>query len=354
MLLFGLGLALLLAEAAVRIFGHEGPIYTFRDPLVGRRYTRSWEGDVFVEESGQIVHLAFNAEGMRDRDWPEAPGAAQRVAVLGDSMVAGVAASRPFPSLALGAPPAPAEVMNWGVAGSSPSLELRLYEQRVRRYRPTLVVVAWFEGNDLSDDWQPLGGRRQAWMEERPDGALVHLPLAQASSPVSEWLARHSRFYVWQNRLLARLRRDGDDGGLRAGLRAFSAGGDAEVDRAWRFQERVLGRFAASVRADGARFAVLHLPTPEAVYDDAWQSVVERAGAGALDREAPRQRLEALCARLGVPFASAAPVLRERARQAPEARLFFARRGHLDDEGHALVAGVLERLSLTAQAGPAR
>lgn len=352
MLLFGLGVALLLAEAAVRIFGHEGPIYTFRDPEVGRRYTRSWEGDVFVEESGQVVHLAFNAEGVRDRDWPEARATPQRIAVLGDSMVAGVAAASPFPSRALRGAATPAEVMNWGVAGSSPSLQLRLYERRVRRYHPTLVVVAWFEGNDLSDDWQPLGGRRQAWMEVRPDGALVHLPLAEASSPASEWLARHSRFYVWQNRLLARLRRDGDDGGLRAGLRAFSAGGDAEVERAWGFQERVLARLDAAVRADGSRFAVLHLPTPEAVYDDAWQTVVERARAagGTLDREAPRQRLEALCARLGVPFASAAAALRQRAREAPGARLFFDRRGHLDEEGHEVVAGVLGTLSQAAHA----
>src|SRR5262245_34453654 len=65
---FGLVVALGLGEIALRIFGHEGPVYTIRDPVIGRRYTRSWEGDCYVEESERVVHLRFNREGMRDRD----------------------------------------------------------------------------------------------------------------------------------------------------------------------------------------------------------------------------------------------------------------------------------------------
>ncbi len=348
----------------MRIFGHEGPIYTFRDPEVGRRYTRSWAGEVWVEEARRVVPLAFNREGMRDRDWPEDAGGLPRVAVLGDSMVAAVGteegrrltavAARRLESQAGGGGPAGAgraapELMAWGVAGSSPALQARLYERRVRRYRPGLVVLAWFEGNDLADDWQPLGGRRQAWMAPGPDGALVHLPLPGPESPFSEWLARHSRLYVWQRRALARLRAgDGEGGagdGLRPGLRAFDPA-DAEADRAWAFLRDVLAHLAAQVAADGARLAVLHLPTPEAVADDLWAEVAARARAleRALEREGPERRLLALARGLALPVASAGPALRARAAADPAARLFFDRRGHLDDDGHALAGEALAEL----------
>src|SRR5687768_10503995 len=131
-LLVGLIVALGLAEIALRIFGHEGPVYTIRDPVIGRRYTRSWEGDCYIEEADRVVHLRFNREGMRDRDWSEerAPHTV-RIAILGDSMVAalGVPEEKTFAKLLearlqadenakASREPRTArtyEVMNWGV-----------------------------------------------------------------------------------------------------------------------------------------------------------------------------------------------------------------------------------------------
>jgi hypothetical protein len=354
LLLFGLVLALLLGEVLIRMFANEGPIQTFRDREIGRRFTRSWEGDVYVEEAGRVVHQRFNAEGMRDRDWPLEPlGGEVRAAVLGDSMVAALATDESrrftstlrFRSTPVGGPPADG-AMNWGVSGSSPALAVRLFETRVKRYAPDLVVLVWFVGNDLSDDWPALGGRRLRAAELRGDGTIAWPPFAEETSPLSEWLARSSRLYVWQKRLMARVRHE-DDRDPRPGVRALEVGSDPVLADAWRMADAVLARFNTSVRAAGARPGLLVLPCAEQVYDDLWNDT-ERAAqlrGTAVDRWAPQQRLKEVALRLDVAFRAVRPsasLLLSR----PDHHLFLGGTGHLNERGHDLVRGELDALLL--------
>jgi hypothetical protein len=371
LVLFGLCIALLLGEVLVRIFGHEGPVYTFRDPVIGRRYTRSWEGDVWNEEAGRVVHVRFNREGMRDRDWPEAPAAgASRIAILGDSMVAalGVDEEKTFPKLVqarlqtledakakeAGREPRRIEVMNWGVQGSSPALQSVLYEQRVRRYRPNLVVTVFFTGNDFSDDWQPIGGRRQGWGEVRPDGSLEHEPFGGSECSVSEWLARNSRLYVWQKRVLSRIDDDGH-AGLRPGLRIFDLSSDPELGRAWRFQEAIEKRIRSLVVADGSQYRAVLLPCSEEIHDDLWATVAAKAATFGwrFDRFWDLNTLAPIKGRgrLGDPeplrpmYGGVAEALLQAVDRRPstdsEAQVYLNGTGHLNERGHQVVSDAL-------------
>lgn len=347
---FGLVVALGGVEVALRIFGHEGPVYTIRDPVVGRRYTRSWEGDCWIEESERVVPLRFNREGMRDRDWPEARTAGRlRLAVLGDSMVAALGVeeqatfTRRLEALLPGPPDGGAEVMNWGVQGSSPALESVLYEVRVERYRPDLVWCVYFTGNDFSDDWQPIGGRRQGWGRVRADDTLEHEPFGGSAFSFTEWLARNSRLYVWQKRVLSRLH-DPEPEGPRPGLRIFDTSADPELGRAWEFEEQLLGRFARRVAAAGGAFAVVLLPCADEVYDDLWETAVASGAERGwrLDRGHAGERLRALCRRAGVSLLDLTTAMREAARGRPstevEAQLYLRGTGHLNERGHEVVA----------------
>lgn len=377
LVLFGLFIALLLGEVLVRIFGHEGPVYTFRDPVIGRRYTRSWEGDVWNEEAGRVVHVRFNREGMRDKDWPEERAEnTVRIAILGDSMVAamGVDEEKTFPKLleahlqALeeaqakesGRAARRIEVMNWGVQGSSPALESVLYELRVRRYRPQLVVTVYFTGNDFSDDWQPIGGRRQGWGEVGRDGTLAHVPFGGSEFSFNEWLARNSRFYAWQKRALAGLN-GGEPDEPRSGLRIFDASGDPELGKAWEFAYEIQQRLFNLTRDDGVRYGHLPilLPCADEVHDDLWQAAAAKAAARGwkLDRDGAEHRLvsdpvewtlgnsrNTTCGPV-ICLRSLRPAMLQavggRPSTDPEAQLFLRGTGHLNERGHGVVAEAL-------------
>ncbi|MFM8980970.1 MAG: hypothetical protein ACKOSS_10990 [Planctomycetia bacterium] len=348
LLALGVLLALLLGELALRLVGHEGPTGTFRDREVGRRFARSWSGEVLVEEAGRPVHLAFNAEGVRDRDWPARPApGALRVAVLGDSMVAALAtdAGQRFTALeslprAAGAPQA-LEVQNWGVSGSSPALATRLLEARVLAGRPHVALLCWFVGNDLSDDWPPLGGRRfQAAVLDARDG-LTWLPLAGETSPASEWLACHSRLYTWQKRMLDRLGAPAGEA-LRPGLRALEVQPDPLLEDAWRMAGAVIARFAQAARAGGAQPALLVIPCAEQAYDDLWEREAARARPPGErgERWAASARVLALAAGAGcVARAWRPPAGLQVARAADH--VFLGGTGHLNDRGHALLRAEL-------------
>jgi hypothetical protein len=281
---------------------------------------------------------------MRDRDWPTAkPAGERRMAVLGDSMVAALAtdeAARFTHGVAGHA------VQNWGVSGSSPALAVRLLETRVAAYAPDGVVLVWFVGNDLSDDWAPLGGRRFQAADLAADGTLTWRPFEEASSPFSEWLARHSRLYVWQKRMFARLGDEGA-GGTRPGLRALEVPTDPLLVDAWRMAEAVLARFAAATNALGgeARGAVLVLPSAEQVYDDLWErtEAAARAKGRTVERWGAQARLEGAAKRLGLAFHAErfTPGL---LLAKPADHVFLGGTGHLNERGHAQVRASLERL----------
>ncbi len=157
---FGVLLAVLIGEIALRIVGFSYPsFYTFDEHTAGRLRPGA-EG--WYREEGES-YVIVNAAGMRDeREITEAKGTDEyRVAVLGDSVVEAIQVPvdktfvrlvearlnecKPFGQRRV-------RLMNFGVSGFSTAQELQTLRHRVWAYQPDLVVLSFFSLNDVRDN----------------------------------------------------------------------------------------------------------------------------------------------------------------------------------------------------------
>jgi hypothetical protein len=346
-------------EMGTRLFADVGPSLIVKDPVVGKRYRPGFRGEVYVPEAGHRVAMRFNRDGFRGPDHPyEKPPGVRRVAVLGDSMVVAAATDeektlvRRLEDMLNGGDPAAAwEVMNFGISSSSTGQELVLYREVVSRYHPDFVICAFYVGNDLADNSPRLTQAPRIYFDLDASGALRQLPFRASINPLTEWLDRNSRFYVWQKEALSRARGrlQASTGRLDPTLLVFRDPETEDLVHAWTLTGRLMDAFKREVEARGGRFIVAVLPSAEEVYDDLWKDVLTRARASAFEfrRDHPERRLETLCRESGVTLVTMADEFRRAAPGAssgnPAEWLFCSGRYHLNDAGNLLAAQVLYR-----------
>lgn len=353
-----LAVVLAVGELAVRVFTRVDRRLTVRDPVIGKRYVRGFDDEVYIPESGRTVRLRFNRDGFRGPDWPyEKPERTRRVAVVGDSMTVAVNTAeertmvvalqrlleRAFPETAW-------EALNFGVSSASTGQELVLYRELVWRYQPDVVVLAFFVGNDLADNSRRLTSAPRIYFELDELGGLRQLPYRAVGSGLSKWLNQHSRLYVWYRSARARSREGARELARRLPSRfqVFNTAGGDEVRHAWELTRRLLAVFRDEVAAHGSRFVVAVIPTGPQVYDDLWAEVVALAGEDerAFDRDYPERMLAAICGDLGVECVTMAEEFRAAAEDGQDGgeRLFYDRgRAHFTDAGNLLAAEILYR-----------
>lgn len=347
-------LALVLAaEVATRLFANVTPALGVRDPRVGGTYRPGFEGSVFSEESGREVLLRFNRDGFRGVDLPfESSPDTRRVAIVGDSFVAALACEeddtlvrRIERLLQASHPGLRWEVMNFGVEGSSTGQQLALYRHVVSRYRPDLVVAAYFVGNDFSDNSTRLSRFPRIYYEIDPSGDLVQLPFSAGRSRVSGWLNRHSRFYVWQKNAMRRLRP-----ARQRGNAVYVADPGPELEEVWELNTRLIEALAREVEGDGGRFLLAVLPAAAQVYEEVWEALLEGEGdrRDALRRDHPDRRLAAIGERYHVPVLLMGEEFRAAAgsdgsSRGPDDLLYFQGYGHFTPRGHEVAAQSVHR-----------
>jgi lysophospholipase L1-like esterase len=344
-------MSLLVAEAGTRLFSAVERPLDARDPVIGKKYEPHYTGTVYVEECRCDVLLRFNREGFRGADLPyEKAGGVHRVAVIGDSMVAAVATAeeqtlvRRLEDLLNAAPPAGTarwEALNFGVSGASTAQELVLYRERVRRYRPDVVVLAFFLRNDVIDNSARLGTNPRIYFDFDARGKPQPLPFSAARAEHSSWLNHHSRFYVWQKSMFAQMR--GRWGRLDRSRLTYVGEPDGELAHAWELTAALLALFRDEVRADGARFLVAALPGAELVYDEVWKDFAARSRErDRFDRESPQRRIEEICRAAGIDLATMTAAFRAAAARASSAvapeLLYFDGIGHFNARGNELAA----------------
>lgn len=270
-------LALVAAEAATRLLWQQDAILFPRyhtgatyGPYALRRLrpqTAFWH----TSADGRWL-FTTNAQGFRDaRDWryERTPGV-RRVLVLGDSHTQGFECRQEQTFSAVLARTLGAEVLNAGVSGFGTAEQLAFLEHEGLRYRPDVVVLAWF-ANDLDDNVK-------AGLFSVRDGVLVaekytHQPGVAVLDALNRWAllrwaSEHSYFYsllfnrAWEWRK-ARL---SQQAGTEYALKAPAPSADRESAQLV-LAARLIERMQAACAGAGAKFVIVDVPSFKAVDD---------------------------------------------------------------------------------------
>ena len=224
-----------------------------------------FEGEVFT-----------NQWGMRDRERSiDNTDDHLRVALLGDSIIEGVHVKpnevvnirmekllqdKGYPN---------AEVLNFGIAGIGTTQELLLYQQKVRRFHPDVVVLAFTTSNDVMNNSsiiQPKAYGIHTWYAPYYDlsstGELIFRPVEQRTlNAVRSVLEEHSVLAYYAERIWARINLPlWKWEGIPVYFGVFGDPLDPEWANAWAVTERILALLKDAVATDGPKFIVLVHP----------------------------------------------------------------------------------------------
>jgi len=370
LVLISLAVSLLLAETLLRWIGHPHPQWYKLDPLVGWRPRPGLTGWY----SGEVDnYIAINQEGYRDVDHLLAkPPDTYRIVLLGDSMSEGVEVA--FADLywkrleaVLTQCPAFAgqriEVISFAVNGYGTAQEFLTLRERSLKYSPDLVLLAFFTGNDFTDNVKALGRHRDRPYFVLRDGR----PELEQTAGMAPDFASRQRFDDFKQHFVDPIRIVQLLGQAHARLHLLLRYGHADPSRinqpgldtrvfappsipewqeAWEVTEALIRAIAESARANGAAFAMTTLTNPFQVLPDIAARERFAKELHVPDLSYPDRELAELAAANSFPDAVLAPALAAYA-AAHDAALHGADPrqpiGHWNALGHRLAAQELGR-----------
>jgi lysophospholipase L1-like esterase len=366
--------ALAALELGLRLVGWSHPNFYRPDPVRGWELRPGAAGR-WRQEGDAPVRI--NRDGLRDEEHPTAkPPRELRIALLGDSMVEAlqVPRDRTFWELVErrlegceGLRGRRVEVLNFGVSGYGTAQELLTLRHEVWKYRPDLVLLGFYAGNDVRNNYEPLDqdplrpyftlagepprlvldasfreSRGYRLRRSAPGRLLYGLLDASRALQLGKQAksALDGLVGAWKARKSTRGEAALQELGLDNAVYAPPAG--AEWREAWRTTEALIRQMRREARAHGARFAVVTLTTPIQVDPDAAKRRAFAARLGVRDLFAPERRLAAFARREGFPLLPLAPDLQRHAARTGAYLHGFPNtppgEGHWNFEGHR-VAG---------------
>jgi hypothetical protein len=366
-------LPLVALEAAFRIVGpfipgnYDTGAYLTRHPRYGHYHPANYSG--WIKRDEFTVHVRTNAERQRGPLIPfeRSPGTF-RILVLGDSFVEAVQVAeherfvdRLRAELNAAGGPTRFEVVDGGCGGWGAVQQLLYLQHEGPRYRPDLVLLAFFTGNDVHNNSLELeleGNANAAlkpYFERQPGGDLVlrepNPPPPTLAERLGFFLRERSALYnVVESGVLQKLSLDDLwasvrdlDGQVELSIReseVFAVRLDARWRAAWSLTDTLLGRIATEASEQGAGFALTIVPTRAQVLSDAWNRMMATADGRERDYDPmqPNNLLAGIAARTATPLLDLTPAFREAARRRSSAPLYFARDQHWTAAGHELAA----------------
>lgn len=309
--------------------------------------------------------IQANQQGFRDKPW-NVDKKGFRIAVMGDSFVQAVQvdANKIFTtrlSKLTGM-----EVLNVGIGGYSTATQLSAYRRLVRPFRPNLVVLAFYLGNDVKgnscalDPGRSICGRLEGGevvlsnaLKTKEDGSVPGVAMEHRPSPVDgTFVARiktvlrtHSAAY----HVLRDLRLIGAGlinqalGQVSFKWRLYLRNEQQQWSDAWSITEGLLASLKSDIEADGGRLAIVSVPEHFVASPDWRRELMFGAGSGVpddFDVEHPSRRLTAIARKLDLPILDLLPgFLRYRDKFGLKYPYFsFSCDGHWNPLAHDLVA----------------
>jgi lysophospholipase L1-like esterase len=380
LLLVSILVTLGLAEVALRIAGVSYPNFYRPDPDLGWTLTPGASG--WWKKEGKAF-VRINADGERDvpHSLAKSPGT-YRIAILGDSCTESlqVPVEATFwarlPAELASCPLVPTfqkdgrkiETLNFGVSGYGTAQELLALRTRVWKYQPDLVLLAFYTGNDVRNNYRPL--------EQDPlrpyfvlSGGLLVLDDAFRDSPgyrTRQTFAARLLYTAFNHSALlqvgkmAKSASDGLVGAYKAkrvttqvieelGLdnAVYSPPGNADWQAAWAVTEALLREMGEETRSHGARFAVVTLTDGIQVDPDLQKRQAFAHQLGIADLFYPDERIRKTAEAASIPVLNLAPPLADYAVRTGHFLHGFPNtrpgEGHWNAEGHREAAKLLGR-----------
>lgn len=378
---FGIALAFAVLEASVRLLHLVPDRFWEPDPVLGSRLIAGKSGWWSQEDLEFRVPVTINRLGWHDveREPQKRPGTF-RILLLGDSFVEalqvplGENLARRLEQRLNRRGSRRYEVLNMGVSGYGTAGELLAYRRYGRAYRPDLVLLAFYPGNDVRNNSPAL--ETVLVPQYGADGAPVRIvPRAERPRASGGWASRilfSSQLVQFVRRLVLTrhpalagflvrcgvlraeaLRPAPGRDGIPVDYGVYAREPSAPWQEAWRHTWELLAALRRDVRADGADLALLVVGSREQAAPEAWREAVAAnpaMRAVAWDLEGPERRVLQWCSDNGVRCLRLSEVFA--ARGAAGAPLHFPRDGHWTAAGHALAAeSVEEFLAATSLLG---
>jgi len=383
-------LGLAICEIGLRLLGYKysGSTWT-NDPLVGvslRPGASAWE----VDEG--VAWTKINSHGYRDRDRAlSKPRGAYRIAALGDSYTEArqVPMDKTFTSLAeeefnrnhcMGG--RQVEVLNFGIGGLGTAQELLLLRERVWKFDPDMIVLQFYAGNDLFNNYRALNvsapdkapyfllknGKLEldeSFRQGRAfDPAYIRMKGVGAdimnSSVLLQLVYKLTRLRAQQNEL-ARLNGPGRQSDPNAPPPEYQRylyslpPTIPSMAEAWQVTEALIAEMGKEVKSHHAPLLVMIMPTDIQINPDPAKQEAYRGKYHIESLEYADDRVEQFAREYGIPVLRLARPLVEEARRTGTYMAGFANTapndGHLNERGHAVVAREIVRAACEIASG---
>jgi len=363
-----------LLEASLRLFGpilpgnYTSGAYLVRHPIYGFFHVPDYEG--WQHSSEYFVRVRFNQLGLRDpRTGYEKPPGTFRILLLGDSFMEAIQVEQHETTAAVLEqrlralrPDLNIEVINAGVAGWSTGIEALYLDHDGYKFQPDLVLVGFFIGNDLHDNYYKLQlAGDDLDLAVKPyfglgkDGMVVTRNPPPAPPPPTGLVpALRACCQLWNIFETGVLNRFGNGQGntplwaaapMEAHTRAlYDAEPSGEWKEGWEITSQLFGRLKTRTDALGVPLATFVIPDSPQLSEDEWRGMVggRRLSRGHLELTSPNQQLAAIAERHGLPLLDLLAVLQHESGGDPR-RFYFQTDQHWNRDAHALAARELER-----------
>jgi lysophospholipase L1-like esterase len=351
LVLFGILAPLLLVEIGLRIAGpllpgeYQTASFVETHPSFGRR---NKPGEGWKKTSEYTSWLEISSKGLRGPETEfDKPVGESRVLVLGDSFTFAEQVNLPetfvqrLEDQLNSSGQKQYRVLNGGSNGWATANELIYLAKEGIRYQPDIVVLAFYVGNDISDNFRRVAAARDA---EEADLALRGVDALDGFRKVVRASETYTLFESGVLSKISQLYPGSDADSSEAAIRAAPKTADDAVE-AWAITEGLIRRMDQVAKSQGAGFVVMVIPSADQVAgnvrnrgeeddpDDA-----DTVSAPGLDK--PQERLSEITGRLGVPTLDLLPDLRRQATRSRN-RLFYRQNAHFTAAGHTVTAQAL-------------
>ncbi len=347
-LIFILGLTLIVSDSVLKWYlkipytpEARGIIQWRKDALPGKRLKPNLKTSVSGAFNEYKYTVTTDENGFRNSNQDNQGPIA--VVFLGDSQTYGVGVNdqETFASHVETLINRP--VLNTACPGYNNIEQLELTDEVLKKYRPKYLVLCFFAGNDLFENYSNRfklqnGAAADVSVPKKESGITNFKNYISKNSAIYNLLIRLRRF-EFMNQLFYKLKLVNLEPPNE--LIAFLAGDDPEKEKFWRVTDQVLTEIKQKADQNQTNLIIVLLPDRYQVEDKYWDQWVEKyhLDPAKYDRLAPNRHLLRFCEQMRVPCVDTTEALRGVASNGQAA--YWPIDSHLNALGHQTVAQVI-------------